>query len=78
MFHEEVKKTIAGVQGAKIITDDITVYRETPELHDQALREKLGGLTLNRAKCFFDQSQIKLVIFCQLREFHQILPMSRH
>ena len=59
MFHEEVKKTIAGVQGAKIITDDITVYRKTPELHDQALREKLSGLTLNRAKCFFDQSQIK-------------------
>jgi len=64
VFHEEVKKTIAGVQGAKIITDDITVYRKTPELHDQALRDtlqklKLSGLTLNRAKCFFDQSQIK-------------------
>ena len=64
VFHEEVKKTIAGVQGAKIITDDITVYRKTPELHDQALRDTLqklrsSGLTLNRAKCFFDQSQIK-------------------
>ena len=64
MFHEEVKKTIAGVQGAKNITDDIIVYGKTPELHDQALRDtlqklKLNGLTLNRAKCLFDQSQIK-------------------
>ena len=80
VFHEEVKKTIASVQGAKNITDDIIVYGKTPELHDQALRDtleklKLNGLTLNRAKCLFDQSQIR---FCQLREFHQILPRSRH
>ena len=59
VFHEEVKKTIAGVQGAKNITDDIIVYGKTPELHDQALRDtleklKLNGLTLNRAKCLFD------------------------
>ena len=64
VFHEEVKKTIAGVQGAKNITDDIIVYGKTPELHDQALRDtlqklKLNGLTLNRAKCLFDQSQIR-------------------
>ena len=26
VFHEEVKKTIAGVKGAKNITDDIIVY----------------------------------------------------
>ena len=56
VFHEEVKKTIAGVQGAKNITDDMIVYGKTPELHDQALRGtleklKLNGLTLNRAKC---------------------------
>ena len=64
VFHEEVKKTIAGVQETKNITDDIIVYGKTPELHDQALRDtleklKLNGLTLNRAKCLFDQSQIK-------------------
>ena len=52
MFHEEVEKTVAGVQGAKNITDDIIVYGKTPELHDQALRDtleklKLNGLTLN-------------------------------
>ena len=56
MLHEEVKKTIAGVQGAKNVTDDMIVYGKTPELHDQALRGtleklKLNGLTLNRAKC---------------------------
>ena len=33
VFHKEVKRTIAGVQGAKNITDDITVYGKTPELH---------------------------------------------
>ena len=64
VFHEDVKKTIAGVQGAKNITDDIIVYGKTPELHDQALRDtlqklKLNGLTLNCAKCLFDQSQIE-------------------
>ena len=64
VFHEEVKKTIAGVQGAKNITDDIIVYGKTPELHDQALKDtlqklKLNGLTLNRAKCLFDQSRIE-------------------
>ena len=65
MFHEEVKKTIAGVKGAKNITDDIIVYGKTPELHDQALRDtlqklKLNGLTLNHAKCLFGQSQIEV------------------
>ena len=37
----------------------------TPELHDQALRDtlqklKLNGLTLNHAKCLFGQSQIEV------------------
>lgn len=64
VFHEEVKKTIAGVLGAKNITDDIFVYGKTPELHDQALTHtlqklKLNGLTLNCAKCLFNQSQIE-------------------
>ena len=40
------------------------MYGKTPELHDQALRDtlqklKLNGLTLNRAKCLFDKSQIE-------------------
>ena len=64
VLHEEVKKTIAGVQGAKNITDDIIVYGKTPELHDQALRDtlqklKLNGLTLNCGKGLFEQSQIE-------------------
>ena len=63
MFHEEVKKTIAGVQRAKNVTLDIIVYGKTPELHDQALRHTLRKLmlnyfTLSRAKCVLDQSQI--------------------
>ena len=68
VFHEEVKKTIAAVQGAKNITDDIIVYGKTPELQDQALREtlqklKLNGLTVNCAKCLFDQSQIEFFAY---------------
>ena len=63
VFHEEVKKTIAGVQGAKNITDDIIVYGKTPELHDQALRDtaqiKVEWFDLNHAKCLFHQSQIE-------------------
>ena len=63
VFHEEVKKTIAGVQRAKNVTLDIIVYGKTPELHDQALRHTLRKLmlnyfTLSRAKCVLDQSQI--------------------
>ena len=64
VFHEEVKMTIVGFQGAKNITDDIIVYEKTPKLLDQALRDtlqkwKLNSLTLNRAKCLFDQWQIE-------------------
>ena len=63
VFNEEVKKTIAVVQRANIVTVDIIVYGKTPELHDQALRNTLqklmlNGFTLSRAKCVFDQSQI--------------------
>ena len=61
---EEVENTIAGVQWAKNFTDDIIMYGKTSELHDRALRDtlqklKLNGLTLNRAKCLFDQSKIE-------------------
>ena len=41
---------------------------KTPELHDKAVRNTLqrlksNGLTLNRAKCLFDQPKIKLFGF---------------
>ena len=62
VFHEKVKKTIAGVQRAKNVTVDIIVYWKTPELHDQPVRHTLqklmlNGLTLSRTKCVFDHSQ---------------------
>ena len=66
MFHEKVKKTIAGVERAKNVTVDIIVYGKTPELHDQPLKHTLqklmlNGFTLSRAKCVFDQSQIEFL-----------------
>ena len=77
VFHEEVKRTIAGVQGAKNITDDITVYGKTPELHDQALRDilpklQLNCLSLKRAKRLFDEPQIKF--FCYVLSAEGISP----
>ena len=64
VFHEEIKKTVAGINGVKNISDDILVYGKTKEEHDQALQhtfERLEnhGLTLNHKKCLFDQSKIE-------------------
>ena len=47
VFHEEVKRTIAGVQRANNVTVDIIVYGKTPELHEKALRHTLQKLMLN-------------------------------
>lgn len=52
IFHEEIKKTIAGLKGARNIVDDIIVYGRTQKDHDQALKDTLerlrdNGLTLN-------------------------------
>ena len=47
VFHEEIKKTISTVDGAKNIVDDIIVYDKTPKLHDEALRNTLQRLKSN-------------------------------
>lgn len=64
VFHEEIKKTVAGINGVKNISDDIIVYGKTQAEHDQSLQHTLErlkdhGLTLNRKKCSFDQSEIE-------------------
>ena len=60
VFHEEVKKTIAGVQGAKNITGDILCLGKPQNNTMRHSGEvKLNDLTFNRAKCLFDKSQIK-------------------
>ena len=68
MFHEEIKKTIANIEGAENIVDGIIVYGRTPEPHNKALRNTLqrlksNGLSLNCAKCLFDQSKIEFFGF---------------
>ena len=69
VYHEEVKETIATVEGAKNIVDGIIVYGKTPELHDKALastlpRLKSNGLTLNHTKCFLDEPKIQFLYLC--------------
>ena len=71
VLHEENKKTTATLEGAKNTVDDITVYSKTPEPHDKALKDTLqgkksNGLTLNCAKCLFDQPRIEFFGFALL------------
>lgn len=64
LFHEEIKKTVAGISRVKNTSDDITVYGKTTKEYDQApkrtfTRLKENGLTLYRKECSFDQPEIE-------------------
>ncbi|KAF7646289.1 hypothetical protein LDENG_00190540 [Lucifuga dentata] len=56
-------ETLQGLDGVEVFMDDILVYGSTMEQHDSRLekvmqRVKATGLTLNREKCSFGQSQL--------------------
>ena len=65
IFHEELKKQLAGITGVKNIHDDILVYGVDEKDHYRALNDvfsrlRESGLTLKRKKCEFGKTSIKL------------------
>ena len=63
IFQLDIAEIIEGVEGAANAQDDIVIWGETKEIHDQRLREILSGikdsgLKLNRSKCKFCVTQI--------------------
>ena len=57
-FQKQVESVIAGCEGARNISDDILVWAETEEQHNQRLNEVLSrlsnaGLKVNKEKCIF-------------------------
>ena len=63
IFQNIICETLAGIQGAINLSDDILVFGKTQEEHDQALevtfkRLRESGLTLNRKKCVYNQAEL--------------------
>ncbi|CAB4033003.1 retrotransposon-like family member retr-1 [Paramuricea clavata] len=63
IFQLEISKIIAGCDGAANSQDDIIVWGETKEIHDQRLKKVLdkirdSGLKLNHAKCIFGATEL--------------------
>lgn len=66
IFQRKMAETLNGLEGVAIYMDDILVYGDTPEQHDQRLdqvleRIKSAGLKLNKDKCVFRQNQIRFL-----------------
>ncbi|XP_052806251.1 uncharacterized protein K02A2.6-like [Mya arenaria] len=63
VFQKTISSIIAGIPGAKNISDDIIVYGKNQTEHDIALDKVFNalhrnGLTLNKQKCEFNKSEI--------------------
>ncbi|CAB4013857.1 Hypothetical predicted protein [Paramuricea clavata] len=63
IFQLDIAEIIEGIEGAANAQDDIIVWGDTKEVHDQSLHEVLSrikdsGLKLNRKKCQFCVTQI--------------------
>ena len=57
---------LSGLKGIMCLLDDVLVYGETPQEHDERLRVALkriskAGLTLSREKCEFNKPSIKFL-----------------
>ena len=64
VFQHTVQTVIAGICGARNISDDIIIFGCNEEDHDRALHETLrrihqAGMTINLGKCLFRQPQIE-------------------
>ena len=64
VFQNVICETLEGIAGAKNISDDILVFGQSQEEHDQhlravfqGLREK--GLTLNKSKCEYSKDKLE-------------------
>ena len=63
IFQRKMTETLNGLEGVAIFMDDVLVYGDTPEQHDQRLSKVLeriesAGLKLNKEKCKFRQDQL--------------------
>ena len=63
IFQRKMAETLNGLHGVAVFMDDILVYGNTPEQHDQYLSKVLEriestGLKLNKDKCVFRQEQL--------------------
>ncbi len=65
-FQRRMSDLLSGFEGVVCMTDDVLVHGRTTEEHDQRLARVLrkleqAGLTLNREKCRFSQTQVKFL-----------------
>ncbi|KAA8578257.1 hypothetical protein FQN60_018737, partial [Etheostoma spectabile] len=63
IFQRKMTETLNGLEGVAIFMDDVLVYGDTPEQHDQRLSKVLeriesAGLKLNKEKCKFRQDKL--------------------
>lgn len=63
-FQKHVTKIVEGINGVPVNSDDILVYGESTEEHDQRLLKVLqkllaAGITLNKDKCIFGVTEVK-------------------
>ena len=70
IFHEEISRTLSGINSVTNIYDDILIYAKTQKEHDITLLQTLQrlsdcNLTLNPKKCIYNKSRIQFfgVIF---------------
>lgn len=65
-FQNIISQVFADIEGVKNISDDIIVFGDTAEIHDQRLekvmqRLKEKGLTLNADKCEFKKNKLEFM-----------------
>lgn len=63
IFQREMSKILKDLEGVAVFMDDILVFSNTPEEHEQRLQRALeaidrAGLKLNKEKCLLRQSQL--------------------
>lgn len=63
IFQNKIEELLTGLPGCKNISDDIIVFGETQESHDQNLRKvfkrlKENNVRLNKEKCVFSKSEV--------------------
>ena len=66
IFQETIRQTLADIDGAVNLSDDILIYGCTQEEHNASLRKVLQrlaerGLTLNRDKCEYDKTSLEFL-----------------
>ena len=74
VFQRVMQQMLIEVEGVDFFIDDIVVWGETVEQHDQRLKQvlekcKMNGLTLNGNKCQLRSKKVNfLVTFCQVMD----------